>query len=621
MVAGYFGNDRRAHWVKLNHQCRIPKRWVFFDTETQSERIDGEEVQTWRTGAAVRWRHGLKRGDYVERCVFDTPLSLWQWVTAFCHSEQRTIVFAHNLGFDTRIAQILDILPTLGWQLEWCNLDRNVSAMKWKGPNGTLVFADTWTWLPLALESVAPDVGMTKMRMPTNKASLIKWQNYCANDAEIGYRVVKELLAYIDSADLGNWQPTGAGMAYATWRHKFLTDKVLVHDDEEAIAAERAAMHTGRAEAWRHGKLENGLWTEIDLRNAYVSIAADTAVPCKLRMATGAITISQYQKLQSSSRILAHCYIETDVPCVPTKHDGRTLWPVGHFESWLWDAEIDLLIESGQYVKIKKAYVYTSKPVLAAWAKWVLDTIHASNEEESPVVRTWLKHCSRALIGRIALRTPTWELFGENPSGDTGITYMLDAGTNKTHRLMHVGDRTLIETERREGRDSLPQITGYVMSVCRAELWRAIAAAGSANVAHVDTDSLLVNPVGLQSLRGAYSGAFDRVWAVKGTWRKLVVYGPRNYRCGSLRKTAGIPKKATEVLPNVFTGEQWHGLATDIEDGRSNAVTISDGHWDIKKTDPRRRDHPGVGTFTLPYEVGVSVLTASSSASSSGSGE
>jgi len=620
MVSGYYGDERRAHWIRLNHQCRIPKRWVFFDCESKSERIDGEEIQTWNMGAAIRWRHGLKRGDYVERGVFDDPKALWKWVDEFCHSEQRTIVFAHNLGYDTRIAQILDILPMLGWSLEWCNLDRNVSAMKWSGPNGTLVFADTWTWLPLPLESVAPSVGMRKMPMPKITAPLIKWQKYCANDAEIGYLVVKELVNYIATEDLGNWQPTGAGMAYATWRHKFLTDKVLVHDDEDAIAAERAAMHTGRAEAWRHGKLEYGKWTEVDMRNAYIRIAANTDLPCKLRMQTGSISITQYKKLLVSNRILAHCYIETSSPIVPYRNSDRTLWPIGNFETWLWDAEIDLLIESGQYVKIKKAYIYTAKPILSAWAKWVLNTIAPSNEVESPVVRTWLKHCSRALIGRIALRTPNWEQFGDNPSGATGITYMQDMESGKTHRLMHVGNRTLLETERREGRDSLPQVTGYIMSACRALLWRAMSAAGEGELAHVDTDSMILSERGLQRVRSAWGSSFDSVWQIKGTWRKLVVYGPRNFRCADLRKTAGVPKKATEILPNVFTGEQWHGLATDIEAGRHNAVTISEGKWEMKGKDPRRDDAAGADGLTTAYVVGVSSATAVSSVSSSGTG-
>lgn len=620
MASNYFNTDRAAHWIKHNHQCRIPKRWVFFDTESIAERINGEEVQRYRVGAAIRWRYGLKRGDYAESSIFDNPRSLWEWIDDYAKVEQRTVVFAHNLGHDARIGAIFDILPTLGWQLEWCNLDRNVSAMKWSSDHGTLVFADTWTWLPMELSVVAPNVGLRKLVMPPSNASLARWEKYLMRDVEIGYRVVSELIKYIGAEDLGNWQPTGAGMAYATWRHKFLSHKILVHDDEDAINAERAAMHTGRAEAWKHGKLMGDRWTEIDMRNAYVRIASDSELPCKLRMRCGALSISQYQRLHATSALLCRAYVETNVPCVPVHHENRTLWPIGNFETWLWDAEIDLLLQEGQYVKIREAYVYTRAPILQEWGNWVLDMLSTGNERTPAVIRTWIKHCSRALIGRIALRTPTWEAFGDNPSGEVGITYMSDVDTGITHRLMHVGNRTLIETERREGKDSLPAVTGYIMSVCRVRLWRAMRAAGLTWVAHVDTDSLIVGHSGYVALRAAYGPDFDRDWQAKGTWRRLIVYGPRNYRCGDLRKTSGVPRKATEILPNVFTGEQWHGLATDIENGRSDAVTISVGHWEMTQKDPRRKGCAGDSCETEAYEVGVSSVAASSSASISGSG-
>lgn len=492
--------------------------------------------------------------------------------------------------------------------------------MKWSSDHGTLLFADTWTWLPMELAAVAPSVDRHKYNMPPENASRERWHRYVMRDVEIGYRVVRDLVDYIAEADLGNWQPTGAGMAYATWRHKFMTHKILVHDDEGAIAAERAAMHTGRAEAWKHGVIATGRFTEIDMRNAYITIASEAELPCKLRMATAALSIKQYESLVATSRILARCYVETSVPCVPAHHQGAILWPVGNFETWLWDTEIDLLLQEGQYVKIRQAYVYTKQPILQEWAKWVLTLLAPSNEDVSPVVRTWIKHCGRALIGRIALRTPTWEQFGDNPSGEVGITYMANVDTGNTHRLMHVGDRTLIETERREGRDSLPQVTGWIMARCRVLLWEAMRAAGLAEVAHVDTDSLIVSQAGYVALKAAYGQNFDRYWQTKGSWRRLVIYGPRNYRIADQRKTAGVPRKASEILPNIFTGEQWHGLATDIENGRADAVTVSAGKWEMTAKDPRRRSVPGGSCDTWPYVVGAPSDVVASSSANAGAG-
>lgn len=612
--------DRTPHWIKLNHQTRMPKRWIAFDTEARSVRNGDEEIQTWSMGAAIRWRTDLKTGHHAEAQTFDSALSLWQWVSSHCRSGMRTVAFAHNLGYDIRISQALTILPQLGFTLEWCNLDSNVSSMTWRSDHGTLVLADTWTWLPLDLATIAPSVGLRKLQMPPDNAKHARWERYCMRDAEIVYRCVTELNDYIAREQLGNWQPTGAGMAYATWRHKFMDTKVLVHDDVPALTAERAAMHTGRAEAWRHGTVLGDTWTEVDMRNAYTTIAAECELPVKLKIHVGRITNAQYQRLRTTYALLAQVEVTTNLPVVPTQVNNRTLWPTGTFKTWLWDTEVNALLDSGGSGKILQAYCYTRGPILAEWARWVLSILRLNDSDISPVVQTWLKHCARALIGRISLRCPTWELFGENPMGITGITHETDIESGQTARMMHIGNRTFIETERREGRDSLPQVTGWIMAECRARLWRAMSDAGLSELAHVDTDSLIVSRAGYDALRAAQALSWGDHWTTKATYRRMIVYGPRNYRGDGVRKVAGVPRKATELLPNVFEGERWHGLSRDLESDRSGAVTVETSRWQVNKTDPRRLSASGVSTATVAYYVEGTSVAASSSSPKSGLG-
>lgn len=590
--------DRAPHWIKFNHQSRMPKRWIAFDTESRRVKAGKGEVQDWAMGAAIRWRRALKRGDHAEKAVFKDPAELWAWVAEYCRPGERTVCCAHNLGYDVRISGLLDHLPRLGFRLEWCNLDRNVSSMTWRSSMGTLVFMDTFTWLPMSLSKVAALVGSEKLRMPAGSASAEEWDRYCTRDAEIVAKAVNAICDFIEHEDLGNWQPTGAGMAYSTWRHKFMTHKVLVHDDIDTITAERAAMHTGRAEAWRHGELTKDTWYEVDMRSAYTRIAAECELPRKLHYATGALSLRQYEDLTSRFRVLCLCDIDTDTPCVPTQVDGRTVWPVGRFSSWLWDVEINELLGSGAEVRIRKACVYIKAPILADWGRWVLDIINGQRPDVPPVAMAWAKHCGRALIGRLSLRAPKWEKYGANPTGDVGITYDVSYETGKVSRMMHVGDDTLVETERVEGRDSLPQVTGWIMAECRIRLWWAMQAAGLENIAHVDTDCVLVNAEGYKRMRAVYGASFRALWQVKGTYGHVHVYGPRNLRVGRQRKLAGVPAAAVEVGPGEFAGELWRGLATDIAAGRATQVTITAATWKVNNTDPRRRDATEGRTFT-----------------------
>jgi hypothetical protein len=366
--------------------------------------------------------------------------------------------------------------------------------------------------------------------------------------------------------------------------------KVLVHDDKDALDAERAAMHTGRAEAWRHGKVHNEMWTEVDLRNAYVTIAATHDLPRKIHMHHGAMPLNSYGKLKATFAVLCRVVVDTSVPCVPVRLGGRHVWPTGKFETWLWDCEVDVAIKEADSVRIVEAYSYVRAPILQEWGNWVLSIISGDRRDVPSIVRTHVKHCGRALIGRIALRVPSWEYFGDNPEQLTTITHVTYPDTGKSHRMLHVGGDTLIEMGREESDNSMPMITGYIMSACRVQLWQAMNVAGLDNLAHVDTDSVLVNVAGLRNMRAAYGDRFAAIWSIKGTYTSLEIFGPRAYYRDKQRVAAGIPLKATEVSPGEFSGERWSAVASDLERGATGSVSVAPATWVLRRSDPRRTD-------------------------------
>lgn len=603
MLISEVPEDRVSHWIRPNHQCRIPKRWIAFNTEANTREGYDERIQSWSQGAAIFWRRGLKARDAREDKVFYTPEDMWRSVAEFCRPDSRTVAITHGLGGHVRISRLLEILPTLGFKLEWSNISNNVSTMSWRSDNGTLVFADLSTWLPLPLHKIAKLIDTDRRYEGTGQTTGYADKDRCIRGSETIYLAKSEILDWIQTNDLGNWQPTGPGMAYATWRHKFMEHKVLVHDNKDVIDAERCAMHTGRVEAWRHGVLSGDTWHEIDLRAAYTRIAAESELPTKYKFSTKGITQAQYEGLSSVYRINCLVDVSTDEPVAPYYNGYHTLWPVGQYRTWLWDVEINELLARNASVKILAANVYTKAPALSQWANWILSVRDGTGNCSSPVIQAYAKHAGRALIGRLSMRTPRWELYGTNPSGEVGISYSVEHATGDIHRMLHVGNDTFMETARIEARDSLPQITGWIMAECRVRLFWAMETAGFDNIAHVDTDSLICNSEGLARLKATYRNAWDQMWSRKGSWTSLDVYGPRALRTGRDRKASGIPLNATETTRDTFIGEQWHSLAGDLASGRPGEVTITEAMWTMRRIDPRRRIASGVDGKTKPIRL------------------
>ena len=165
--------------------------------------------------------------------------------------------------------------------------------------------------------------------------------------------------------------------------------------------------------------------------------------------------------------------------------------------------------------------------------------------------------------------------------------------------MLHVGDTTLIEESTAEGRDSLPQITGWIMAECRRRLWEGMRTAGLGNVIHVDTDSVLVSPGGLARLRSGPDHVVASRWRPKGSWRAVTVTGPRAWLAGRERRVAGVPKKAVPGPDGVLTGEKWSSLARSLQDGESGTVEVKPGIWHMPTPAPRRENDPNHAQETV----------------------
>jgi hypothetical protein len=594
---------RTPHWIRPNAAERIPVRWLVADCESKPRRDGPVEVQTLRCWSASRWRTDLKSGEARETARGTDAAAFWAWALEWCHTHGRTVLWFHHASVDLAWLAAFEQLPAAGCELVWCNLDRDVSVATWKTPGGTLVIADTWTWTAQPLEALSGMVSITKPPLPKDDDSIESWHARCDADVAITEAVVRELLDYVRTRHLGNWQPSGAGMGYTTWRHRFYTHKILVHDDSDALAAEREAMHAGRAEAWWHGKAQDGPFTEWDMRMSYTTIASECLLPTKFWDHDKAPTRRIHRWALEHFRVLARVTVRTAVPVVPARIDDRITWPVGEFETMLWDNELALITATGGRYKVHEQWRYTRKPCLKAWADWSIEQVSLGSPVLTDVQRTWVKHQARATIGRMGLRTASWQPYCDNwMPAYTGLSLLSEAG-QPDRRLMHVGGKVWAETGKEETQQSVPQITSWIMAEARVRLWNACQAAGLDNVLHVDTDSLITNAAGTAAIQAAIHQGLPGHWRPKATWRKLEITGPRHYAAPGRRQLPGIPKRAVKRPDGKYEAEVWESLATTMAAGRTGEVRVTTRPYEPRRVDYRRPYQGETSGPAIPIKV------------------
>ena len=595
---------RQAHYLRPAPTTRIPRDHLFLDVETVATQLPGGEQHDYRLACTEYVRHDPRRGwTEPQARTHLTVTDLWVWVNSLAQPKRRLVIWCHNLSFDLRASRALAALPAFGFDLDGISIENVQSWARFTREEATVLMVDSVSWLPATINKIGLALGMDQAPLPAKDAPIEAWEDRCAGDVAILRAAVKQLINLVHAEQLGPWRPTGSGQSHSMWRSRFLTHKPLVHDQLDALAAERRAQWTGRCEAYRWGLHTDGPYVEFDLSLAYCQIAADIELPSVLIGEQQITSLEQAVEVGTRAAVLADVEITTDTPVAPASHEGHMIWPVGTFRTTLWTPELALLQNTGAQVRIERSWVYRSAPVLRAAARWIVRHLDTNPDELTPVQLMMLKHWARCLVGRCALRYRDWQEWGWEPTEKIALGAMRDWDTGEEFEMMQVGHTVKILTEQVEAPDSLPQIPGYIMSECRARLWRLMQTAGEHHLLYVDTDSIIVDHLGAKRIRRAIRNGLSWPLHEKGTYSEVDIAGPRMLVVDGNRRMAGVPLSATLDEHGKIVGEVFISLRQALTRNRYDLVQALKREYSPTGSDHRRVRQPSGYTMPIALEA------------------
>lgn len=595
------GGQRQWHYIKPNETTSVPRKHVFLDTESVKESTVYGQVQRWGIGVACYREQRPDRRARETWETFDDPVLMWRAVDGYVGKSGRTVLWCHNLGYDARIAEVFELLPAMGWELVAHNLIGRGTWLLWRKGRANLTMVDSASVFPCELLRVGNAIGLNKLPMPTVLDRGIGLYSRCWRDVEILRTAVLSYLDWLEREDLGNWQLTGAGQSWATFRHRFMDKRLLVHDDTDALAAERRAMWTGRCEAYWHGEIGYQVVHEWDLSMAYPRLAREINVPVRLLGPMPEGYDWQRQLASDRTAILAEVQVSTEVPVVPTVHNGRIVWPVGTFTTTLWDVEISEALSAGATVSVTRGWLYHKAPALRKWGEWVIGQLEAMGDGTGSWLYIVLKHWSRALIGRFAMTYTRWEEWAYSPVPAVRANDVYDRTTGETFKTVQIGRTLWRDAGQEEWGNSMPMVTGYIQAHARVRLWRIMQECPPGSVLYVDTDSVLVTDMHSAALAEVAARHPDWGLRLKRSWQGFAIWGPRQIRTGDSVRVSGVSKHARRTGKREFTGEIWETLEGAMHRNHPGQVVIRNRRWEVKGVD-HRRVGPPIG-WTQPHRL------------------
>ena len=409
--------------------------------------------------------------------------------------------------------------------------------------------------------------------MPAQGASRATWDTYCRRDVEIIMAACLGWFAFLQDHDLGGFAPTLASQAMRGFRHRFLSDRILIDSHPEALALARSAYLGGRVECFRIGPLPGPL-TLFDINSHYSHGMATQRYPTRLLATCRNPNLAEVADYLMRYCVVARCRIRTEEPVYPLVYESRLLFPVGDFEAVLTTPELQHALCRGRVTKIIEIALYESAPIFWDYVHELYELRLAAAREGNAVLEWQCKRLLNALYGKFGQRGRVYETVTQTSDPGIFVWTEIDAETGEVKNLRQFAG--LIQEQKSEGesRDSHPAIAAHVTAHGRMALWGWMKRAGKGHVHYVDTDSLLVDSVGARRLASAVDATALGKLKIEGTFSTGHLYGLKDYSLGGISKTKGVRPSARWIDADTVEQEHWSTLVGLLRKGDLSAPIV-----------------------------------------------
>lgn len=576
-----------------NHSTRTPTNVAVVDTETipiPSDQRGSTCTHVLRLGVARGWRNDKGQASRHDDCTFRDVETFWAWLDGRMSRDRPLWLFAHNLGFDLSVLKVWERFQSGDLQLEAG--PRFTQSRRTGGADGrpfrgvlvtedpptlliaqdrqgrTLRCADTLNWFMCSLATLGSSVGLEKLPMPGELADDNDWLTYCQRDVDVLEKVVKELIAFTHTNDLGVFKMTAASQAMHLFRHKCLDCAIVIDTDREPKRLDRLCYHGPRCSVYFAGAvvppgqaalgqlagvpqstpvLDEGPVYVLDLTAAYPAVMASNLFPTAFRGWFENISPDRLRGLLRGLACLAEVTIEDGADCWPHVVKGERCWDRGRFVTHLCGPELIRALDRGVVQAVHRVTTYTQDRPFGSFCKLTWAMRERYRKEDRPLWATLCKTLANALHGKFGQRTHEWDLLpgqvAECPWG-TFVKWSVDRQVFATFRS--IAHHVQAQGDGDECAGGFPAIAAYTTAYHREMMRQARTCAGPRDTLYESADTLHVTSAGYRSLhKGGWIADHEPgKFRVVSTHDLAIYYGPKCYKLDSKLTVAGVSSKA-----------------------------------------------------------------------------
>lgn len=568
--------SRPAHILKREKALTIPRHFVFFDTETTQIKLpNGCIRQDFRLGWAVYYSRPYSRHKEQELWRYlDTPASFWDFLFEHSLPKQRLWVIARNVCFDFTVCKGWEHLHKAGYKLKFFfNNGTSVIVTVTKGSK-SIVFLDSMNWFTESLAKTGERIGIPKMPIDFNTCTEAQLSEYCRNDVMIEFTNFKLFIRFLEANCISRLCYTKASTAMAAYLFRHYHTPIYIHNNYEAINLERAAYKGGRCECFWLGDLNHESYYVLDVNSLYPFVMQGRLYPVKYVQIQHKVSAQALEHTVQNNMVVAKVQIETTEPVYAIK-DKRTIFPVGIFDTVLCTPELQYALARGHIKQVYDCVTYEQAEIFTSY----VTTMYALRKEfASAGVKEYdvlCKYLLNSLYGKFGQKAEQWEKIGNAPDEPDREELLLTEGIPRVRRLRYLLGELFELKGYTEAFNSFPAIAAHVTAYARMYLWHLMTVCGEGHYFYCDTDSLIVDKIGLNNLAEYRDDNELGKLKLEHTTERLIIWGLKDYITDEKTVVKGVRKNAVQVSDGVYTQESWPSFKGLLKTADCNIYTVN----------------------------------------------
>ena len=559
--------SRTPHIIKRAKGKRLPQRFIFFDTETET--IDAQGTQRLKLVVACSWVINHKTGvEKIEWYHTKSAKRFYTWLTGRLKANIATRAMSANVWFDFRTSGLYKHLKRDHWQCVSNFSKGHTLIFKFKLNNHRLEFVNIQNYFNVPVYVIGKSIGLPKLSVDFTTVSDADLFTYCKRDVEIIFTAFRNLYLFVSDNKLGSIPYTLPGVAFSAYTHRFMRRQINIHTRAAVLNLERQSYFGGRCECFFIGKLSKGKYYKVDINAMYPYVMRANDYPVKYLKAGTDVSTEIIKRVAPIYCFIAECEIVTKTPVYPYRNNGKLLFPTGHFTTTLTTPSLLYGIKHGHIKKVNKLACYKKTNLFKAFVDYFYNKRIEFRGSDNPAFAYMCKIILNSLYGKFGQRTARVVYVGVNNQAKDTRRLIIDRDTHKIsiHQVFF-GRETIIDQGEDEGINSMPAISAHVTDYARLYLWSLIMKAGLKNCFYCDTDSIIVNENGYQKLLSFQDPDKLGMLKVEDISSRVEIKGAKNYIFGKERKIKGIPKKAKRNKDGSFTYPHFPGMVSELRQG------------------------------------------------------